>query len=93
MCESTRTCTPATPPPQNYDSLLAKIITCGDTRDDALNRMRRALNECIITGVKTTIPFQLRLVDDPAFRAGNISTSYVAELLQRWKEERAVAEG
>ncbi|MBX0329307.1 acetyl-CoA carboxylase biotin carboxylase subunit [Oscillochloris sp. ZM17-4] len=76
-------------PPQNYDSLLAKIITYGDTRDDALNRMRRALNECIITGVKTTIPFQLRLIDDPAFRAGNISTSYVAELVQRWKEERA----
>ncbi|MEI7643624.1 MAG: acetyl-CoA carboxylase biotin carboxylase subunit [Chloroflexales bacterium] len=78
-------------PPGNYDSLLAKIITYGDTRDDALNRMRRALNECIITGIKTTIPFQLRLIDDPTFRAGNISTSYVPELLQRWKQERAAA--
>ncbi|EFO81943.1 acetyl-CoA carboxylase, biotin carboxylase [Oscillochloris trichoides DG-6] len=76
-------------PPGSYDSLLAKIITFGDTRDDALNRMRRALHECIITGVKTTIPFQLHLIDDPAFRAGNISTGYVAELLQRWKDERA----
>jgi acetyl-CoA carboxylase biotin carboxylase subunit len=78
-------------PPGNYDSLLAKIITYGDTRDDALNRMRRALNECIISGIKTTIPFQLRLIDDPDFRAGTISTSYVAELLQRWKQERSIA--
>lgn len=78
-------------PPGNYDSLLAKIITYGDTRSDALNRMRRALNECIITGIKTTIPFQLCLIDDPAFRAGSISTDYVAELVQRWKSERATA--
>jgi len=76
-------------PPGNYDSLLAKIITYGDTRDDALNRMRRALNECIITGIKTTIPFQLALIDDPAFREGRMHTAYVAELLGRWKAERA----
>ncbi|GAB4429382.1 MAG: acetyl-CoA carboxylase biotin carboxylase subunit [Chloroflexi bacterium OHK40] len=76
-------------PPGNYDSLLAKIITYGDTRDDALNRMRRALHECIITGIKTTIPFQLALIDDPAFRAGRHHTGYVAELLQRWKSEQA----
>jgi acetyl-CoA carboxylase biotin carboxylase subunit len=76
-------------PPQNYDSLLAKIITFGDTRDDALNRMRRALHECIITGIKTTIPFQLALVDDPEFRAARHHTGYVAELLRRWKDERA----
>jgi acetyl-CoA carboxylase biotin carboxylase subunit len=76
-------------PPGSYDSLLAKIITRGENRDDALNRMRRALNECIITGIKTTIPFQLELIDDPTFRAGDISTGYVAELLRRWKEQRA----
>ncbi|MEF3272832.1 MAG: acetyl-CoA carboxylase biotin carboxylase subunit [Chloroflexus sp.] len=73
-------------PPGNYDSLLAKIITVGDTRDEALNRMRRALNECVITGIKTTIPFQLALIDDPEFRAGRIHTGYVAELLRQWKE-------
>ncbi|WP_322495713.1 acetyl-CoA carboxylase biotin carboxylase subunit [Chloroflexus sp.] len=73
-------------PPGNYDSLLAKIITFGDTRDEALNRMRRALNECVITGIKTTIPFQLALIDDPDFRAGRIHTGYVAELLRQWKE-------
>jgi acetyl-CoA carboxylase, biotin carboxylase subunit len=76
-------------PPGNYDSLLAKIITFGDTRDDALNRMRRALHECIITGIKTTIPFQLALIDDPEFRAGRMHTGYVAELLRIWKEQRA----
>jgi acetyl-CoA carboxylase biotin carboxylase subunit len=78
-------------PPGNYDSLLAKIITYGDTRDEALNRMRRALHECIITGVKTTIPFQLALIDDPTFRTARHHTGYVAELLRRWKQERAAS--
>jgi acetyl-CoA carboxylase biotin carboxylase subunit len=75
-------------PPGNYDSLLAKIITYGDTRDDALDRMRRALHECIITGIKTTIPFQLALIDDPTFRAARHHTGYVAELLRSWKVQR-----
>jgi acetyl-CoA carboxylase biotin carboxylase subunit len=78
-------------PPRNYDSLLAKIITFGESRDDALNRMRRALHECIITGIKTTIPFQLALIDDPTFRAAQHHTGYVAELLHKWKDERAAA--
>lgn len=73
-------------PPGSYDSLLAKLITWGENRDEALDRMRRALHECVITGIKTTIPFQLALIDDPAFRAGDISIHYVAEMLQRWKE-------
>jgi len=77
---------PSYKPPGNYDSLLAKIITVGDTREEALNRMRRALHECVITGIKTTIPFQLALIDDPEFRAGRIHTGYVAELLRQWKE-------
>jgi acetyl-CoA carboxylase biotin carboxylase subunit len=78
-------------PPMNYDSLLAKIITWGETRDDALNRMRRALHECIITGIKTTIPFQLALIDDPTFRAARHHTGYVAEFLRHWKEDQAAA--
>ncbi len=72
----------------SYDSLLAKVITWGDNRDEALNRMCRALNECIITGIKTTIPFHLAVLHDPAFRAGTVSTGYVAELLQRWKSRQ-----
>jgi acetyl-CoA carboxylase biotin carboxylase subunit len=71
--------------PTAYDSLLAKVITWGATRDEALNRMRRALNECVITGIPTTIPFHLAVLDDPSFRSGSISTGYVAEFLQHWK--------
>lgn len=78
--------------PGSYDSLMAKIITWGDDRNEALDRMRRALTECVINGsVKTTIPFQLALIDDPAFRSGNISIHYVGEFMQRWKEREAVA--
>jgi len=73
-------------PPRHYDSLLGKIITWGTDRDEALDRMRRALRETVITGVKTTIPFQLAMIDDPPFRRGDISTRYVPELLERWKQ-------
>ncbi|MBC8074927.1 MAG: acetyl-CoA carboxylase biotin carboxylase subunit, partial [Chloroflexales bacterium] len=72
-------------PPGAYDSLLAKVITWGDDRDEALARMKRALHECIITGVATTIPFQSALLDDSDFRSGVVTTSSVAELLRRWK--------
>ncbi len=72
-------------PPGNYDSLLAKVIAWGSDREEAIDRMRRALHECVITGLKTTIPFHLALLDDPTFREGNISTRYVAELVHRIK--------
>jgi acetyl-CoA carboxylase biotin carboxylase subunit len=72
-------------PPGAYDSLLAKIIAWGHDREEAVARLRRALSECIITGVATTIPFQLALLDDQAFRGGAISTAYVAELQRTWK--------
>ncbi len=57
---------PCTVPPF-YDSLLAKIIVRGEDRDEALDRMRRALSETVIEGVKTTIPFHLKLLSDPTF--------------------------
>lgn len=72
--------------PRAYDTLLGKIVTWGKNRTEALDRMRRALRECIIQGVKTTIPFQLAMLDDPAFRSGQISTRYVADLMDRWKD-------
>ncbi len=71
--------------PRAYDSLLAKIITWGQHRTEALDRMHRALNECRILGVQTTIPFQLAMLHDPDFRSGNISTRYVARMIDRWK--------
>jgi len=57
--------------PSVYDSLIAKIIVQGADRPEAINRMRRALSETIVEGVKTTIPFHLRLLEDPVFRAGS----------------------
>ena len=70
-------------PPGTYDSLLAKIITWGSDRDEALTRMRRALSECIVTGVKTSMPFQLALLNEPDFRRGEIDLSFLPNLMQR----------
>jgi acetyl-CoA carboxylase biotin carboxylase subunit len=70
-------------PPGTYDSLLAKVITWGLDRDEALARMRRALSECIITGVTTSMPFQLALLSDPDFRRGEIDLSFLPNLMQR----------
>jgi acetyl-CoA carboxylase, biotin carboxylase subunit len=72
--------------PPNYDSLLAKIIVWGADRDEAIERMRRALDECIITGVATTIPFQEALLRDDRFCRGDFSTRYLNEFIERLKE-------
>ncbi len=63
--------------PSNYDSLIGKLITTGRTRDEAIAKMRRALDEFIIEGVKTTIPFHRKMMDNPDFIAGNIDTKYL----------------
>jgi acetyl-CoA carboxylase biotin carboxylase subunit len=59
--------------PSVYDSLIAKIIVHGRDRGEAIDRMRRALSETIVEGVKTTIPFHQRLLEDPDFRAGGFA--------------------
>jgi acetyl-CoA carboxylase biotin carboxylase subunit len=71
---------PCTIPPF-YDSLIAKIIAHGRDRDEAIERMRRALSECRVEGVKTTIPFHLRLLRDPAFLAGDFTLPRFEHLL------------
>lgn len=63
--------------PPNYDSMIAKLITVAQTREEALQTMERALSEFVIEGVKTTIPFHLRLMKDPNFRAGNFTTKFM----------------
>lgn len=68
--------------PPYYDSLLAKIITWGDTREEARQRMVRSLYECVIEGVPTTIPFLLSVVQEPQFIAGDFDTSF----LERFKK-------
>ena len=70
--------------PPAYDSLLGKIIVWAGDRTEAIDRMSRALNECIITGVKTTIPFQQALMSDEGFRRGKFSTGYLAEFIERY---------
>jgi acetyl-CoA carboxylase biotin carboxylase subunit len=61
--------------PPHYDSLIAKIIAHGRDRAEAVARMRRALAETVVEGIKTTIPFHLKLLADPAFVAGDFGTS------------------
>ena len=60
--------------PPFYDSLLAKIIVRGRTRAEAIDRMRRALAETVVEGVKTTIPFHLKVLSDPAFVEGRFTS-------------------
>lgn len=63
--------------PPNYDSMIAKLITVAQTREEAINTMERALSEFVIEGVKTTIPFHLRLMQDANYRAGNFTTKFM----------------
>jgi len=63
--------------PRSYDSLIAKLVVWAEDRDEARARMARALDEFVISGVKTTIPFHRMIMDNPRFAAGEISTSFV----------------
>lgn len=63
--------------PPNYDSMVAKLIVTARTREETIVRMKRALQEFVIEGVKTTIPFHIKLMDDPQFKAGNFTTKFL----------------
>jgi len=63
--------------PPNYDSMIAKLIISAQSRDEALTRMKRALSEFVIEGIKTTIPFHIKLMDDPIFRSGKFTTKFL----------------
>jgi acetyl-CoA carboxylase biotin carboxylase subunit len=65
--------------PPYYDSLIAKIIVHGHDRTEAIARMQRALHETVVEGIKTTIPYHLKLLADPAFVTGG---STLAQLEQ-----------
>jgi acetyl-CoA carboxylase biotin carboxylase subunit len=65
--------------PPFYDSLIGKVIVWGVDRDHALRRMRRALSECAITGIPTTIDFHLALLDRPEFQRGDVHTKFVEQ--------------
>ncbi len=61
----------------HYDSMIAKLIVYGENRDEAIVRMRRALDEFIIEGIKTSIPLHRRILDDPGFLKGKVSTKFL----------------
>ena len=63
--------------PPFYDSMIAKLITVAQSREEAINKMKRALDEFVIEGVKTTIPFHRALMDNPDFVSGNYTTKFM----------------
>lgn len=63
--------------PPNYDSMIAKLITVAQSREEAISTMERALSEFVIEGIKTTIPFHIQLMRDPNYRAGNFTTKFM----------------
>jgi acetyl-CoA carboxylase biotin carboxylase subunit len=75
--------------PPTYDSMIAKLVTYGKTRDQAIRKMRRALDEFVVEGVDTTIPFHQQLMDDERFQEGNFSTRF----LDNFEMEPAPSEG
>ena len=67
--------------PPNYDSMIAKVITYGESREIALRRMRNALDEMVIEGIRTNIPLQQQLVRDTTFAEGGVNIHYLEEKL------------
>ncbi|GAA3960625.1 acetyl-CoA carboxylase biotin carboxylase subunit [Hymenobacter antarcticus] len=65
--------------PPNYDSMIAKLITVAQTREECIVKMKRALSEFVVEGVKTTIPFHLALMDNEQFREGNFTTAFLEQ--------------
>jgi acetyl-CoA carboxylase biotin carboxylase subunit len=63
--------------PPNYDSMIAKLITTAQSREEAISKMKRALDEFYIEGIKTTIPFHRQLMDDPAYVKGDYTTKFM----------------
>jgi acetyl/propionyl-CoA carboxylase alpha subunit len=75
-------CEPGQAVSVHYDPLLAKLICWGRSREEAIARLRRALDEYVLTGVRSSLPFHRWLVRQPDFLAGDVSTAYIGE---RWE--------
>ena len=69
--------------PPNYDSMIAKLITTAQTREEAINKMKRALDEFVIEGIKTTIPFHRQLMEHPDYLAGNYTTKFMEDFVMK----------
>ena len=69
--------------PPNYDSMIAKLIVTAQTREEAINKMKRALDEFVIEGIKTTIPFHRQLMEHPDYVAGNYTTKFMEDFVMK----------
>jgi len=69
--------------PPNYDSMIAKLITTAQTREEAIHKMKRALDEFVIEGIKTTIPFHRELMDHPDYISGNYTTKFMEDFVMQ----------
>ncbi|HLI76645.1 MAG TPA: carbamoyl phosphate synthase, partial [Acidobacteriaceae bacterium] len=77
--------------PQFYDSLIAKLICHGRDREEAMNKMQRALSQFVVQGIHTTIPLHERIFADAEFRSGDFDTKFMERFLAREKEAREMA--
>ena len=73
--------------PPNYDSMIAKLITTAQTREEAIAKMKRALDEFVIEGIKTTIPFHKQLMESPDYISGNYTTKFMETFVMQPKNE------
>ena len=73
--------------PPNYDSMIAKLITTAQTREEAISKMKRALDEFVIEGIKTTIPFHRQLMDHPDYVSGNYTTKFMEDFKMKGVED------
>lgn len=76
--------------PPYYDSMFGKLIAWGTDREEAIERLKRALDELVVEGIETSIPFHRAMVRNPQFRQGDFSTNFIEEWLEEsklWKEE------
>ena len=75
-----------------YDPMLAKVITWGQDRPEAIRKMARALRDTVVLGVTTNIPYLLAILEDPQFQAGNTTTNFIQERMAGWEPEIAIDE-
>ena len=73
--------------PPNYDSMIAKLITTAQTREEAISKMKRALDEFVIEGIATTLPFHIQLMNHPDYIAGNYTTKFMENFVMDGPEE------
>ncbi|RPJ83569.1 MAG: acetyl-CoA carboxylase biotin carboxylase subunit, partial [Acidobacteria bacterium] len=74
-----------------YDSMIAKVMTCGRDRQEAIARMRRTLEMTVIEGIKTNVPLHLKVLAEPDFLAGRLSTAFMNRFVRAKETPRALA--